>query len=601
VLAALAIFPDAILQMLFGGSFSGAAPVLLPLVVGQLAHVLFGNPGYVLSMTGHHRTVLWINLVAVAVLVAGGVIGARVAGPVGLAVGSAACLTVQNGLLWWFARRRLGIWTHVEWHPWNKPSATARDLERSPSEGAEINRSFVPTPSAGTRPSVGKRNGAILRRLWWLHPAWPFAGVVGTTILAAWFQDKNAFAIYGTPKYVEFEHVAMAFAAIAAFIVGCGLGQSTGRPPRATPHTANDSIRFWFYLTTSLTLLGYFVWFAVGVKNGFRLHMFVDLVTGADAHNYHVIRHELFPTIPGVTTCTQFGIAAMLFGSWLLVHGQRRVVWPLAVLMALAAVRCLLFSERTALIELLFPPAMVGLRAWILGRSQRPVIRWLLVAAPVICIFGVVLFFGVFEYFRSWMWYRDQFHSYAEFTMWRLSGYFTTAHNNGAMALVTDQPRPLPYFTMRPLWEFPGVSDSPLGYEALTGVDVPLAHENMLHRYGTYELNNEGGLFQPALDFGWAGFLVYWFGYGFISAKAYRCFLAGTFAGVMLYPLIYMSLLEVPLILFLMYTRVFPSLVAIGIAAWMASRATSPRRIAGRSAGVAEKNNGVLQAPLRCP
>ena len=33
VLAALAIFPDAILQMLFGGSFSGAAPVLLPLVV----------------------------------------------------------------------------------------------------------------------------------------------------------------------------------------------------------------------------------------------------------------------------------------------------------------------------------------------------------------------------------------------------------------------------------------------------------------------------------------------------------------------------------------------------------------------------------------
>ena len=38
---------------LFGGAYLGATHVILPLVAGQLAHILFGNPAYVLTMTGH--------------------------------------------------------------------------------------------------------------------------------------------------------------------------------------------------------------------------------------------------------------------------------------------------------------------------------------------------------------------------------------------------------------------------------------------------------------------------------------------------------------------------------------------------------------------
>jgi O-antigen/teichoic acid export membrane protein len=109
----LALFPETILQFAFGGSYAGAAPTVLVLTVGYLVLVLSGNPPYVLTMTGHHRTVVIVNFIAAIVLVVVGALGAKWYGAPGLAAGSAASFALQNGLLWWLARRRLGVWTHV--------------------------------------------------------------------------------------------------------------------------------------------------------------------------------------------------------------------------------------------------------------------------------------------------------------------------------------------------------------------------------------------------------------------------------------------------------------------------------------------------------
>jgi hypothetical protein len=75
--------------------------------------VLSGNPQHVLTMTGRHRVVVLVNVVSAAVLVLGGTAGALLLGAPGLAAGSAASLALQNGVLWWLARRELGIWTHI--------------------------------------------------------------------------------------------------------------------------------------------------------------------------------------------------------------------------------------------------------------------------------------------------------------------------------------------------------------------------------------------------------------------------------------------------------------------------------------------------------
>jgi oligosaccharide repeat unit polymerase len=548
VLAVLALAPDRVLTAIFGDSYIGASTVVLPLVVGQLAHVLFGNPAYVLTMTGRQHLVIRMNIVSTVVLVASGIVGSLVAGPVGLAIGSAAAMTLQNGVLWWLTHRELGIWTNVGWPAFSLTSGSRPALSEP----------LPPLRPASSLPSI-----SLVRKLWWLHPAWPFAGVVGVTILAAWLQDDQAYRLYGTPKYLSFEHVLMAFGAIAVFVLGCRLADATGSAPAATPESSHRLVRQWFYVTTFLAILGYVVWFAVGFKNGFSPRLLLDLLLHDDFDAYDQIRHSYFRTIPGITTCTQFAAAATLLGCWVYVHGDKRAFWPLAALMGLGLIRALLFSERTALIELLLPVLLVALRRYVLGRSWGPRMRLALVAGPVAGLVGIVLFFGVFEYFRSWRWYQDQFDSVAEFTLWRLSGYFTTAHNNGAMALVLDVPRPLPYSTLTPFWEFPGIKDSPLDYYHLSGVEIHQQTETMLERYGTIELNNDGGLFQPALDFGLVGYLVFWFGYGFAAARLYRGFLGGTVPGLTLYPLVYMSILEVPLILFLFYTRTVPSLAAL--------------------------------------
>src|SRR5262249_55317678 len=68
---------------------------------------------HVLALTGRHRLVLTVNLASAAVLAIVGVLAGRAFGAPGLAAGAALGLALQNGVLWWLARRGLGIWAHV--------------------------------------------------------------------------------------------------------------------------------------------------------------------------------------------------------------------------------------------------------------------------------------------------------------------------------------------------------------------------------------------------------------------------------------------------------------------------------------------------------
>jgi hypothetical protein len=402
-----------------------------------------------------------------------------------------------------------------------------------------------------------------LQRLWWLHPGWLFAVVIGGTIFVAAIQSDHAYQLYGTPKFLAPKHVLLAAVAIVVFVLGRYLAEATGRAPSPTPRQADGVVRFWFWLTTALTLVGYALWLAVGVKNGFSLGMLWELLTTDDPTLGDTIWRDVFVTIKGVTTCAQFGVAALPLGLWLFFRGERQVVWPLGLLLALAAGRAFLFSERLALLELLVPGFIIGIRACVLGRPFTPLARIGLQFAPAIGIVALVLMFGAFEYVRSWRYYRDDFDSYASFTLWRIGGYYTSAHNNAALALETQPPYPLPYATFRQLWTIPRMSSTPFGYQKLTGFDPTQRHEQMLEEYGTPELNNEGGLMQPILDFGLGGFVLFWFGAGFVAGRLYRHYLVGTLAGLTLFPLVFVAILETPRLLYLSYTRSFPALVAL--------------------------------------
>ena len=423
---------------------------------------------------------------------------------------------------------------------------------------------------------------SVLRRLWWLEPACLFAVVMGSTMLAAWAQSDSTYRLYGTPKYVEGHHVLLAASAIAVFALGRQFAMATGRVPEATPQQADRLIRFWFWLTTGLTLFGYAVWLVIAIKNGFSLGLLHEFVTTHDPVRADTMFEEMFVNVKGVTTCTQFGVAAVPLGLWLFFNGQRRYVrGALLLLVAIAAARAIVLHERLAVVELIVPGAVILIRACVMGRSVSPMTRAGLQLAPVLGVISLVLFFGGFEYFRSWRYYQDKFDSYAEFTLWRVGGYYTTAHNNGAMALETQGSFPIPFATFRQLWTVPGLDETRIGYYQLTGADPVKEYDNMLIRFGTPELNNEGGLFQPVRDFGIPGYLLFWFIFGFAAGRIYRHFLVGTLAGLTLYPLVFLAILELPRFLYLSYTRSFPALVTLAIVLWLVRRAPSPEQVTG--------------------
>ncbi|HMC12382.1 MAG TPA: lipopolysaccharide biosynthesis protein [Pirellulaceae bacterium] len=151
-LGVLTIFPRQIMSMVFGGAYTGAETTMLVLALGHYVLVLAGNPQHVLTMTGRHRAVLAVNFASAIMLVVVGTAGAYAFGAPGLAAGSAASLILQNSVLWWLARRELGIWTHVGLSQRDR----ARVSEMLPQDGpaprqplsADLTHSPEPLPSS---------------------------------------------------------------------------------------------------------------------------------------------------------------------------------------------------------------------------------------------------------------------------------------------------------------------------------------------------------------------------------------------------------------------------------------------------------------------
>ena len=178
-----------------------------------------------------------------------------------------------------------------------------------------------------------------LQKLWWLHPAWLFASVIGLTVLAAAAQSEAAYQLYRTPKYLETQHVAIAGMAILFFVLGCKGGESTGRIPSSSTISVG-LVRTSFRIAVLLTLFGYAVWFVMGLQQGLSLALLKGFFSIQDDSASAQLGQDVFQRIPGITTCTQFGPAAVLLGIWLHLHGERGVRWPLALHHHLGCLPC---------------------------------------------------------------------------------------------------------------------------------------------------------------------------------------------------------------------------------------------------------------------
>jgi hypothetical protein len=419
---------------------------------------------------------------------------------------------------------------------------------------------------------------APAEQVWWLHPVAIFVGLNGLTGVAALIADPDIYLrMWGTPKYFYGGSALLTAAVLVAFSAGVWLAQA-----RQSSSSSKSEWRGMVSLSQTLALfnvsfwiciMAYTIWVGIGLSRGLGISAFKAVFIGGE--EVYSLRNYL-QTVPGITTCTQLGIAAMVLGSLIGAGGRWDLVRrKLVVLVFLALLRAVIYSERLAFLELAIPFLVLRLAepgAWSGSRRLRRLIRF----APLLGIAAIYVVFTSFEYVRSWsIYYSSRESSLLLFGFWRLVGYYVTSLNNTAFMLSHwHHSLGAPFFSLRFLWEFPGVnvlvkdvfSWVPLDYDRFMG---------MLEFGANPEFNNWGGLLAPIVDFGVLGGLAYWTLVGLVIGHLYTLYLRKHPLGMCMYPVMYVALTEIPRYLYWAEGRAFPALAFLLLSAFLLLRSAT--------------------------
>ena len=390
-------------------------------------------------------------------------------------------------------------------------------------------------------------------RVWWLSPIVVSLFVAVVSIVpTALLGDQQFRSLWRTPKWVTRETLLLFGCGAAALAFGALVAIATApmtRPLSAPWPGLNDrSVRLLRRSSTALTaatVVGYAGFVVLIVRAGLGpLELFPRAPSG-------ILVRDVVGTIPGVTTLTQFGIAAVVTSTILLVREYSRgELCKLLTVIGLALPRAYVFSERLAILELVVPITVILAAQLSIHRGLR---RSLMQVIPFVSFLAVVVIFGLFEYFRSWTFYRTQVGtSYAEFALSRFAGYYATAVNNGQLVLEHLQwPKRLPYDTIEAFWRAPGIESIGL-YQTLGGHPPPYTGTQsdpwigVLNHFANPEFNNQTGYVGAFIDYGRFGGVLYFLLMGVIAGLLYHRFCHAKALGLFLYPVVFLGLLELP-------------------------------------------------------
>jgi len=441
--------------------------------------------------------------------------------------------------------------------------------------------SLLPVVPAAPRYSRGLPEGL------YGYAAWPQVRVIGRSATEMWWLNPVActmilLAVYAT--FMEFDflrvvpiayipgwHYAWGAALLLAMAVGM-VTATAGRAPVPQGNTAAIDVPSWAMALLLIgTLFAYSVWFAPLVSNPWIL---LDILEGERSS----VR-GLITTTPGITTMTQFGMAYVIAFAAMRASRVRPLEgWEhvgLMLVLAMAVLRSVVWSERLAVIELIVVYVVARLafvrvtteRWWRIG-SVMPLI------APLLLY---VAFTGT-EYIRSWEYYRNEYDTVWAFAFERLITYYATASNNGIGLLVENSNWPLfsGRFVAEWIYLMPEVGDwlrESLG-------DPMTYYSSFLERFARPEFNSATGLFQIVFDLGYAGSMLYFVAVGALIGKLWDAWRRQTPAGVLFYPLAMMFLVELLRFNYFAATRCFPVVMALSCL-WLVSRPAAIQPVQG--------------------
>lgn len=406
--------------------------------------------------------------------------------------------------------------------------------------------------------------------MWWLWPAAPIVLLVVPTLLAANALDEETYLrAWRSQKNLNDRWTLILLAGLMAMALGSMVAAMAERSgPRRSVESwpalsigARTVLRRMYPVLIFLSLFGYIVWIGNGLRNGLTFEDVNQVLTTQD--NFKLPVKQKLETLPGITTLTQVAITAAIVG--VIIDLDKRIAWvrwAYRLVILLAVVRAFLLAERLAAAEILVP--IIVLRsaalAFRLKGRQRVALSW----AP---LFGAIVLMGGFalsEYTRSWTWYSDnQDQGFVEFTSERLLGYYATSHNNGVLILDHPTGTDLPVYTTAFVWEVPPGSV----FGATAAKNANDQRGLLLEELANPEFNSPSGTASPFSDWGVIGGLVFFIVHGFLIGVLHLSFMRGRAFGVLLYPIVYIGLLELPRYLYWYQGRATPAiLTAIGVA-----------------------------------
>ncbi|NMO97556.1 oligosaccharide repeat unit polymerase [Paenibacillus lemnae] len=397
--------------------------------------------------------------------------------------------------------------------------------------------------------------------IWWMNPAYLFLILMSVVIAGGYLIPGESYlAFYRVNKFINDSNIWYSILPAVCFIVGSAAASLMTRGS-GTSHGFHDMlqhqegyIKGWIKLLFGLTLFGYAIWFLIMIQNGFSLQLFLNVVRGEPGAIYAIT--ENFKTITGITSFTNFGIPFVIFAVYYQVsNGKRTFNLMIAVVLVLTLIRAVFFSERLALMEILLPTLIIILAVKRKQGKKLPLVNYY----PFIGVIALIGFFGLSEYFRSWLsFYVNIYPSFWEFIVTRFFGYYVTALNTGTLYVeqLGLQSIPFPYFTFEWIWKFPGLSDH--AYFSAFGVNPEAGINNTLESMGNPEFNNPSGLLLPYQDYSLIEALMFWILLGYASGLLYDGFKKGRTLGLIMYPIWMVGILEIPRYLYFSSGRFFP-------------------------------------------
>lgn len=413
---------------------------------------------------------------------------------------------------------------------------------------------------------------------WWLHPAWTaIMALVPGILIALLATDDDFRRWWGSPKYYDFDIAMISFVLLLVFIAGVCLPQlATGyrerlsTPLRVTPRQHQLIARTGRVLLI-LTVVGYSLYWMIAFARGLApAHLIAALRLDPGAL---VVVKRLFVPVAGVTTFTQFGPLAITCLALDRRLGGSPNTLGIAVLIVIGVMRAVFQAERLALIEVVLP--LLVITAALNKRGAHRTRNWLWASAPLLAPAAVVILFGTFEYARSWndFYAQSSDMDYATFVLQRLGGYYATANNNSAMLLTYLSPIiELPYYTVQFIWNLPGVS-ALMDMDKLIGLDIDQSWKSMIDHYGNPELNSEGGLLLPVSDYGVIGGAIFLSAVGLLLGLIYQTLRHGDIRGFILFPIMYVGLIELARYFYFGQGRAFPGIMAGLVLCFLLKRA----------------------------